>query len=370
MIAPVARRPARGPSRPPRRRAARGRARGTRSAPRARPACGCCAATRRRRTVNAAGISPTCGSPVKMFTVRIVSAHTTVRSDSRQSPIIPGVWPGKATTSKSPIRSPSLRRRATGCLSFHHAAEELVHDAVRVRRRHRRLALQRIRVCRRRPHRRAPLLGHRVHRPGMVAVGVGDEDRGQAAPCDLAQDPPPRVTRGRVDHDRALVGLEEVDVERVGWKTARACAGPVPAPSRRATLYRARARAREDGVHHRLGELAGERVLLAGVKAPDQRVRTDLRLRPVPEPRLRARHLDAGGAAARPALRPRRSFPARRSRAPPPAAAAPAPDTAGRCRARPASAGSRAARSARPPRCTRPSSLSPSPGCVDVGWFA
>ena len=69
--------------------------------------------------VNAAGISPTCGMPVKTFTVRIVSAHTTVRSDSRQSPIIPGVWPGKAITSKSPIRSPSLRRRATGCWSFH-----------------------------------------------------------------------------------------------------------------------------------------------------------------------------------------------------------------------------------------------------------
>ncbi len=64
--------------------------------------------------VNAAGISPICGMPVKMFTVRIVSAHTTVRSDSRQSPIIPGVWPGKAITSKPPIRSPSLRRRRPG----------------------------------------------------------------------------------------------------------------------------------------------------------------------------------------------------------------------------------------------------------------
>src|SRR5690349_19557513 len=49
------------------------------------------------------------------------------------------------------------------------------------------------------------------------------------------------------------------------------------------------ARAGEDRLEHRLGELAGERVLLARVVAAEQRVRADPCLRAVTEPRLRRR---------------------------------------------------------------------------------
>ena len=65
--------------------------------------------------------------------------------------------------------------------------------------------------------------------------------------------------------------------------------------------------AREHGIDHLLGELARERVLLARVKAAEERVRADRHLRAVAELRLGPRHLEAGAAQRRPAPRPTRT---------------------------------------------------------------
>jgi len=76
---------------------------------------------------------------------------------------------------------------------------------------------------------------------------------------------------------------------------ARAIAQPAPGPLRDdarrllARLFSQLPRAVEHGVDHRLGELAGEGVLLAGVIAADQRVERASRLDPVSEPRAWAR---------------------------------------------------------------------------------
>ena len=101
------------------------------------------------------------------------------------------------------------------------------------------------------------------------------------------------------------------------------------------------------GVEHRLGQPAGEGVLLARVVAADQRPAADL------GPRRRGRSAAAGAApraerrAAPAAPRPRRRSRARRRPARGRAARARAPGTAGRGRARRGSACCRAARSAR-----------------------
>src|SRR5258705_347594 len=56
------------------------------------------------------------------------------------------------------------------------------------------------------------------------------------------------------------------------------------------------------GVQHRLRQLAGERVLLRGVKAADEPVRPDARQRLVPDARPRARAADPGPRAPPAAL--------------------------------------------------------------------
>ena len=108
--------------------------------------------------------------------------------------------------------------------------------------------------------------------------------------------------------------------------------------------------------------LPGERVLLARVKAADQRVGADaappLRDRtPASAAAPRRRRARSAASAPSHAKLAERDQHARPSRA----AAARAPGTAGRCRARPAWACSRAARSARPPSTYAPVSRSPSP---------
>jgi hypothetical protein len=69
------------------------------------------------------------------------------------------------------------------------------------------------------PDRCARLLGQLVHRPRMVAVRVGDEDRLQLA-GQLPRDAAPCVARRGIDDHPAIARADHVDVERRGRKAA------------------------------------------------------------------------------------------------------------------------------------------------------
>ena len=127
----------------------------------------------------------------------------------------------------------------------------------------------------------------------------------------------------------------------------------------------------QHGVHHRRRQLAGERVLLARVKAAEQRPRLAVGDHAVPELRLRPRDRRAAERGAQ----PQRALPREAAEAEDDvhlsAAARPrARATPRSSRAPPASAGWPAARSAPRRRCTRRAARSPSSRATDSAWLA
>ena len=204
-----------------------------------------------------------------------------------------------------------------------------------------------------------PCTGAPIAEPGRQRARDGARDRERARL--LAQ----------VEHDRQRVDADRQPREQrrgdqrahVGRAQDVGVAPHAPQASSRACA--------KHGVHHRRRQLAGERVLLARVKAAEQRPRLAVGDRAVAELRLRARDRRAAERRAQ----PQRALPREAAEAHDDVDVRQQRDLAleplaRSSRAPPASAGSPAARSAPRRRCRRRRSRSPSSRATDSAWLA